>query len=89
MLGQFLSTALNVVCRQQSIASSIVGTVEDVRKMAAWKMGTMKFDKKPDLATGWRSEVVGQLIEQVMDGEIAIRVDDPKSSTPLKIERLK
>ena len=88
LLGQFLSTALNVVCRDQSIAPSLVGTANDVRTMAAWKLGMISPKDKPALASGWRSEMIGHLIERVLDGTVAIRVDDPKSEDPLKLEYL-
>ena len=88
LLGQFLSTALNVVCRDQSIAPSLVGTANDVRTMAAWKLGMISPKDKPALASGWRAEMIGHLIERVLDGTIAIRVDDPASSDPLKLEYL-
>ncbi len=88
LLGQFLTTALNVVCRRANIASSLVGTAQDVRKLAAWRLGMVELDEQPDLASGWRSEIVGQLIEKVLDGKIALRVDDPKSDMPLIIETL-
>ena len=88
LLGQFLTTALNVVCRNQSIAPQIVGTTNDVRVMAAWKLGIIDLKEKPELASGWRAEMVGQLIEQVLDGTVAIRVDDPKSESPLQLEFL-
>jgi ribonuclease D len=88
LLGQFLSTALNVVCRNESIAPSIVGTSNDVRTMAAWKLGLIDLKEKPALATGWRADMIGQLIEQVLDGKVAIRVDDPSSDAPLQLEYL-
>lgn len=88
LLGQFLSTALTVVCRDQQISPAIVGTASDVRKMAAWRLGLLKMDEPPSLVQGWRAEIVGQLIDQVLNGSIAIRVGDPKSDTPLVIEYL-
>lgn len=88
LLGQFLTTALNVVCKSESIAPNIVGTAQDVRTMAAWRLGMMELSSDPELAVGWRSEIVGQLIDRVLDGTIAIRVDDPKSENPLRLEYL-
>ncbi|MFK7766416.1 MAG: ribonuclease D [Mariniblastus sp.] len=88
LLGQFLTTALNVVCKTENIAPNIVGTAQDVRTMAAWRMGMLDLKEKPDLVTGWREEIVGQLIDRVLDGTIAIRVDDPKSDHPLRLEYL-
>jgi ribonuclease D len=89
LLGQFLTTALNVVCREQNIAPAIVGTANDVRVMAAWRLGMIDLNQQPDLAQGWRSEMIGTLIDQVLDGTIAIRVDDPRGDQPLRLEYLK
>ncbi len=86
LLGQFVTTALNIVCRNAQMAPSLVGTAQDVRQLAAWKLGFIKLDHEPDLASGWRAEIVGQVIERILNGELAIRVDDPRSDHPLIIE---
>jgi len=86
LLGQFITTALNVLCRSEQISSSIVGTAQEVRDVAAMRLGILKLSEKPRLLTGWRAEIVGQLIDQVLEGRVAIRVDDPKSDNPLKME---
>jgi ribonuclease D len=86
LLGQFLTTALNIVCRNENIAPPLVGTANEVRNMAAWRMGMLKLDQPPDLCKGWRAEIVGQLIDKVLDGSLSIRVGDPRSEQPLMIE---
>lgn len=88
LLGQFLTTALAVVCKTESIAPNIVGTAQGVRTMAAWRLGLIEMKSPPELATGWRAEIVGQLIDRVLDGSVAIRVDNPKSEQPLSLEYL-
>ena len=88
LLGQFLTTALNVVCKTECIAPNIVGSNQCVRTMAAWRLGMIELETEPELATGWRAEIVGQLIDRVLDGTVAIRVDDPKSDHPLQLEYL-
>lgn len=88
LLGQFLNTALAVVCKTESIAPNIVGTSQDVRTMAAWRLGMIELSSPPSLADGWRAEIVGQLIDRVLDGSIAIRVGNPKSDQPLSLEYL-
>ena len=85
-LGQFLTTALGVVCRSNQIAPAIVGTAQDVRNLAAEKLGMVTLKEKPAMASGWRRELVGQLIEKILSGSIAIRVDDPRSDNPLVLE---
>ena len=89
LLGQFLTTALNVVCRSHNIAPSLVGTASDTRALAAARLGFLKASEAPvELTEGWRKEIVGQVIEDALNGKIAIRVGDPKSAHPLKIEHL-
>ncbi|QEG21730.1 ribonuclease D [Mariniblastus fucicola] len=85
LLGQFINIALKVVCREQNIASSIVGTSDEVRNLAAWRMGVLDLKTPPKLATGWRAGLVGQLVEKILDGSIAISVNDPLSDHPLTL----
>jgi ribonuclease D len=85
MLGQFLSSALASICRSAEIAPSIVGTASDVRDLVAYRLG---FDVggTPVLARGWRAEVVGHLIEDLLAGRTSIRIADPLSEEPLVFE---
>ena len=86
LVGQFLSTMLGVVCRTKGIAPGLVGTTQDVRTFAAWRLGHLPKDPPPKLADGWRAEIVGEAIEKALDGKLAIRVSNPKSEHPLSIE---
>lgn len=87
LLGQFLATALASVCRGQQVAPSLVGTVEDVRDLIAHHLaGPGAGAPPPALAQGWRAEVVGRAIEDLLEGRIAIRVGDPASEHPLILE---
>lgn len=88
LLGQFLTTAIKIVCREERIAPAIVGTANEIRQMAAWHLGMIELKEKPELAAGWRAAMVGDVIENVLSGKIAIRVEDPHSEQPLKIEYL-
>jgi ribonuclease D len=85
MLGQFLSSALTSICRSAQIAASLVGTASDVRDLVAYRLG---FDvgAMPVLAEGWRAEIVGHLIEDLLSGKTSIRIADPLSDHPLVFE---
>lgn len=87
LLGQFISIALKIVCRQEKIAPQIVGTADELKEFAAWRLKIAKFDKPPKLATSWRKELVGALIERILDGELSISVSDPTADHPLKLDR--
>ena len=86
LLGQFLATALGVICRDASIAPNLVGTTQDLRTMAAWRLGLLQLDEPPALVTGWRGEVIGDEIDHVLQGQRSIRVTDPSSDQPLSID---
>ncbi len=88
LIGQFLSTALGSICRGAQVAPSIVGTAQDVRELIAYRLGLEDYapDDLPALATGWRAEVVGQKIEDLLTGKLAIRITDALSEHPLSFE---
>ncbi len=84
VLGQFLATALASICRRAEVAASIVGTVSDVRELIAYRLG--QSSEEPRLAQGWRAEVVGRQLENLLFGRTSIRIVDPKSDQPLAFE---
>ncbi|MCA9267626.1 MAG: HRDC domain-containing protein, partial [Planctomycetales bacterium] len=90
VLGQFLTTAIASVCRRAEVAPSLVCSVQDVRDFVAWELNINRSpdDDPPALAIGWRREVVGDLIDDMLSGRVAIRIDDPLSDHPLVMDRL-
>ena len=87
VLGQFLTSALGSVCRRAELAPSIVGTASDVRDLVAYRLGLQENNGEPPLlGRGWRAEVVGRLIDDLLAGKVAIRVRDPLSDEPLSFE---
>ena len=88
VLGQMLATALSSVCRAKDIAPSLVGTVEDMRELIAYTLLDEDVDSQPipALAQGWRSEVIGSTIADLLAGKLAIRVANPLSEHPLAFE---
>ena len=57
------------LCRQLEIAPSLVGTASDMRELLAYKLGHGKDDTPPALLCGWRAEVVGDLIDDLLAGK--------------------
>ena len=87
-IAQFLAVALASICRSRNIAPGLVGSVQDVRELVAYHLRLEPSDdnKVPALACGWRAEIVGKQIEQLLAGKLAIRITDPVSDEPLSIE---
>jgi ribonuclease D len=88
MLGQFLSPALSSICHSANVATSLVGTASDVRDLIAYRLdfGGANRRETPALARGWRAELVGHLIEELLSGVKSIRIEDPTSEHPLAFD---
>jgi ribonuclease D len=89
LLGQFLTTIVHVVCRDQNIAPSLVGTSQQIRELAAWKLGIIHCESLPEMARGWRAEIIGMVVERALRGEISLRIGNPSSGRPLVIDERK
>ena len=88
LLGQFLTAALSSICRTKQIAPGLVGSTQDIRDLIAFRLDLKdSAGKTPTLACGWRAEVVGHTIEELLDGKSSIVIDDPLSEHPLSFER--
>jgi ribonuclease D len=88
LLGQFLSPALSSICRSANVATSLAGTATDVRDLIAYRLGFAGADINgpPLLAVGWRADLVGHLIEELLGGKKSIRIEDPLSEHPLAFD---
>jgi ribonuclease D len=86
LLGQFLYTGFGLLCRDLGIATSLVGSVQDVRDLAAWqlKLGDPQ-QRPPRLATGWRAKVIGQTIGEMLSSRWAIAIERPTADQPLRL----
>jgi ribonuclease D len=87
VLGQLLGIALANHCLQESVAMQLVGTSSDLRHLVRWHVYGERSGEPPRLTQGWRSEVCGALLTDVLDGRIVLRVADPQSDHPLIFER--
>lgn len=87
ILAQLLAIALANRCAQVEVAMGLVGTTADLRHLVRWQVYGDQSGQTPRLMQGWRDEVCGELLAEVLAGKIALRVADPKSDHPLVFER--
>lgn len=86
LLGQFLAPALNTICRRAEIATSMVGTASDVRELIAHRMGFSENGEIPTLAEGWRAQLVGNVIDDLLTGKKSIRITNAQAADPLAFD---
>jgi ribonuclease D len=87
VLGQFLFAALGSICRQAQLAPNLVGSPNDIRELVAYRTNHGNETRRPPrLARGWREQFVGHLFDDLLAGNVSIRITDPRSDHPLVFE---
>jgi ribonuclease D len=84
-----LSAALAQCCVQNQLAGSLVANVADLKNLVRWHLGGRDDSDPPALLQGWRGELCGPLLLNVLEGKLALRVVDPESEFPVAIEELR
>lgn len=86
VLGKLLALALANRCSELQLSAGIVGTSNDLKEWIRWYGSGSKSEKAPRLSMGWRAEVCGELLRDVIEGNVTLRVADPNSAHPLVFE---
>ena len=88
MLTQFLSAALAYICRTKRIAPAIVATSDDLRDFVKYRLEPQHEDAPPPcLTVGWRAEIVGKELDELLAGRLGMVLDNPSSEMPIKFCR--
>ena len=86
MVVSLLAAALAQCCAQYKVASGLVGAANDLKTLIRWHAQGQPEERRPALAQGWRDEVCGQTLLDVLSGRVALRVVDPQSDVPVALE---
>jgi len=85
VLGKLLGVALANQCAAQEVSLTLVCSHTDLRDFVRWYQNGAEEDR-PKLAEGWRAEICGNFMTDLLDGKISLRVADPNSDHPLVFE---
>jgi ribonuclease D len=88
MLVNLLAATLANCCAQSKVASALVGSSSDLKELIRWHVQDRPDAFRPFLATGWRDEVCGEILLDVLAGRRALRVVDPQAEVPVAVEAL-
>jgi len=97
-IGQLLGMALTNRCAQLDLSKQIVATSADLRDFIQWHLDGRagcvrggepiqgRRGETPAICTGWRAEVCGHLLTDLLEGRLSVRVGNPASKHPLVFE---
>jgi len=84
-ISQLLSLALANRCAELKISKQLVATTADLKEFIRW-YNAGQTGRRPQIAVGWRAEVCGNLLIDLLEGRLSVRVANPTSSHPLVFE---
>ena len=85
VLTQVLYAVLGAICKRNRIAPLLVGTPNDIREWIASELGTLPESVTPRLATGWRSQLVGSLLFDLLHGQKTLQINYNSADEPLVV----
>ena len=85
-VSNLLSAALSQCCAQNEIAGALVANVADIKQLIRWHLDGEPEENIPLLLQGWRADLCGRLLLNILHGRIALRVADPNSEFPVSLE---
>ncbi|MEO6808246.1 MAG: HRDC domain-containing protein [Isosphaeraceae bacterium] len=86
MVVSLLAATLNHCSAREQVAASLVGTVADLKDLVRWHVQGEPEDRRPDLAQGWRGEVCGRALMDVLSGRRTLRIVDPLADVPVALD---
>ncbi|MFO0947326.1 MAG: ribonuclease D [Planctomycetota bacterium] len=83
MIVKILSAAMIHLARNHQIAAGLLGSNEDLRQLMDWQAGGESLDNAPRLASGWRAQVCGNGLTDLLKGRTAVRIQNIAGSPQL------
>src|SRR5262249_3100032 len=71
-VANLLSATLAQCCAQNEVAGSLVSSVADVKYLIRWHLDGRDESRRPALLQGWRAELCGQSLLDVLEGRVAL-----------------
>ncbi len=87
IVARLLGLALSSRCAELDIAWTLVASNRDLLELVRWHRGGQSRDHSPRLLNGWRHELFGELIGDVLDGRVSFRVAPQGGPSPVLFER--
>ncbi|MBX3436759.1 MAG: ribonuclease D [Planctomycetaceae bacterium] len=86
VLGKLLAIALSDRCAELGISQSIVGSMSDLQHLVRWHAFNGREGEPPALLQGWRADVCGNILTDLLDGRVCLRVANVRRDAPLTFD---
>jgi ribonuclease D len=86
MVINLLAATLTRCAAHSHVAASLVGAQADLKDLVRWYLEGARDDQRPELARGWRGEVCGQALLDVLSGRRSLRIVDPLAPVPVALD---
>jgi ribonuclease D len=88
LLSQLLAVAANNLAAAHHVDPALLATTDDLRDLVRWRLGQVESKDGLLVLGGWRGEILGEPLRELLDGKRRIRVGDLQSESPLVLEPL-
>lgn len=88
MVVSLLAATLSQSCARNRVAVGLVGGSNDLKELIRWHGLGQPADRLPELLRGWRGEVCGRTLLDVLSGRRALRIVDPESDVPVALDEV-
>ncbi len=85
MVVSLLAATLSQACAQGKVAVALAGGANDLKDLVRWYSDGKPPERTPELLQGWRNEVCGQTLLDVLSGRRAVRIVDPEADVPVAL----
>jgi ribonuclease D len=88
MVTSLLHATMAHCCAQHKLSPGLVGTTNDLKELVRWSLEGRPDRRRPDLVSGWRAEVCGKALIEVLEGRTALKINNPGAEVPVTLQRL-
>lgn len=85
LLSGVLSVVANSLAAEHRVDPALLATSSDLQDLVRWHLG-MDGDLRPAILDGWRGDILGRPLEDLLAGKSAIRIRDVRSRNPIAVE---
>ena len=82
---QVVSVVANSLAARHQVDPALLATTADLQELVRWRLGAAERER-PAVLDGWRGEILGRPLLDLLDGRSIIRITDLKAPDPVRIE---